>query len=175
MITIIRNDKDARFAHDVYGIKIKEEKPIYKIIGTLNNEGICLFESPNFCEIAETFDYIINAIMDGKPFVTIRPPIANKCMTKEEFDSGEVYDFVTYKPKTNDRMINKDIYGRPLDVPPEPMSYPSSTNDWSVGDNKDYYAYQNALEHKMGTDDRKGFNNLYSPDVIDNRRKGDIL
>ena len=75
MITVIRNDHKARFAHDIYGVKIKEEKPMYKLIGTTRNEGICLYESPNYGEVAHTFDIITDAIMNGDKSIIIMPPV----------------------------------------------------------------------------------------------------
>jgi len=114
MITIIRNDREARFAHDIYGIKIKEELPNYKIIGTTRNEGICIYESPNYGAVAQTFDIIVEAMCNGDRTILITPPVVEKAMSKEEFfDHCMVHDF---RPINEDNPIrpNEDMYGRPI-------------------------------------------------------------
>lgn len=114
MITIIRNDKDNRFAHDVYGIKIKEELPKYKIIGTTRNEGICIYESVNYASIARIFDQIIEAITNGDKTVLIVPPIETTLMTKEEFfDHCSIHDFRAIDEEHPIRR-DEDLYGRPI-------------------------------------------------------------
>lgn len=115
MITIIRNDKDARFAHDVYGIKIKEELPMYKIIGTTRNEGLCIYESSNYAAVTRIFDIIIEAISNGEKNILIIPPIVDHKLTKEEFiNSSDIYD---YRKIDDDNPIrfNEDIYGRKIE------------------------------------------------------------
>lgn len=113
MIVIIRNDHQCRFAHEIHGVKIKEEKPNYKIIATLENEGLCVYESPNYCEVAKNFDKIVEAIINGDRYVYVRPPIAMEAMTKEEFENSDIHDFCNYK-EDDERPLNCDIYGRPL-------------------------------------------------------------
>jgi len=114
MITVIRNDRDARYAHDVYGIKIKEDLPLYKVIGTTRNEGICLYESPNYAAIAQVFDHIVEAMSNGDKTVLIIPPMPPKLLTKEEyFDQCAVHDFRHFSEEEPIRRT-EDLYGRPL-------------------------------------------------------------
>lgn len=168
MITIIRNDCQARFAHDVYGLKIKEEKPLYKIIGTLNNEGICLYESPNYGEIAITFDIIIDAIMSGAKSVMIHPPKATEKLTKEEYDESDIQDFCTYGNAEKREMppLGTDMYGRPLNPPPEdckPCHHDDIPENWQISPDKDcqdYYSSQYKSEFD-GYRSHKTFNNKY--------------
>lgn len=112
MITVIRNDHKARFAHDVYDIKIKEEKPMFKLIGTTRNEGVCLYESPSYGAVAHTFDKIVDAIMNGEKSIMILPPVhEHKPMSKEEFDCCEIHDLHHFD---EDHPIppGHDMYGR---------------------------------------------------------------
>lgn len=171
MITVIRNDHQARFAHDCYGFKIKEEKPTYKIIGTLNNEGICIYESPNYAEIAITFENILNAIVNGQKYVFIHPPIKDKTMSKEEFDASDIQDFCTFKTYDNeDTDVRKipafgyDMYGRPItgykrdDLP---KGFKPTKNEY-----QDMYDWQHQSEKKGFTNvspDLKNFDNIYDP------------
>ena len=74
MITIIRNDHEMKFCHDVSGIKIKEEKPEYQIIAILHNEGLPIFKSCEYEEVARPFDIIVNAIVSGESYIMIEPP-----------------------------------------------------------------------------------------------------
>lgn len=115
MITVIRNDRDARYAHDVYDIKIKDENPMYKLIGATRNEGVCLYESANYAAVAHVFNVIIEAIMSGEHSVMIMPPHNhNHSLTKEEFDPCDVHDFM----KLDDDhpiKIGHDRYGRKVE------------------------------------------------------------
>lgn len=155
MITIIRNDKFARFAHEVHGIKIKEEKPVYKIVATLENEGLCVFESPNYAEIAATFDIIVEAIMEGKPYVFLAPARAARAMSQEEFDNG-IHDFCRYKE--DERPIDKDLYGRELPkYKPEDIDYRDVLPPREDFD--DFYAWQ---RNQRGTKPNNYMNN-YPP------------
>lgn len=159
MITIIRNDHQCRFAHEIHGIKIKEEKPNYKILATLENEGLCIYESPNYCEIASTFDMIVEAIMNGDRYVFVRPPIADKMMTKEEFDSSDIHDFCKYKEDDPDRPLNLDIYGREI---------PQDNRDFNTFDEDEYYEWQNYEDKKRNTWNNKNLDNRYPPNDFNN-------
>jgi hypothetical protein len=173
MITIIRNDKQARFAHDVYGIKIKEDKPLYKIIGTLNNEGICIYESPNYNEVAVTFDTIIEAILNGEKSIMIHPPLAEEAMTKEEFDSNAIHDFATYGDdlsKPPEAVYGYDFYGRPIqgyerDRNKIPNDFKITTNVPHDNDYQSYYDWQHQPENKK-TWNNKSFDNVYPEQTI---------
>jgi len=113
MITVIRNDCKARFAHDIYGVKIKEELPNYKLIGATRNEGICLYESPNYGAVVKTFDIIVEAIMNGEQSILICPPVVDKKMSKEEFiEKTNVHDFVKDLDKLP--VDGYDMFGRKL-------------------------------------------------------------
>lgn len=163
MIIVIRNDRWARFAHEIHGIKIKEEKPMYKILATLQNEGLCIYESANFAEIARTFDIIIEAIQNGEPYIIIHPPVSDKIITREEFDNGNVYDFFI-EPDKKDRPLDLDIYGRKL---PKEEQIKVDTRD----DNRpsqyseefnDYYNWEKAIQHKDGSWNNMYYNNMPS-------------
>ena len=43
MITVIRNDLEAKYTHDVYDIKIKEELPLYKLYTSFSKIETAIF------------------------------------------------------------------------------------------------------------------------------------
>lgn len=134
MITVIRNDREAKYTHDVYDIKIKEELPLYKLIGTTRNEGICLYESPNYGAVAQTFDIIVNSIMNGEKSILIIPPVVDKGMSKEEFiKESDIHDFIKVD-EDNPIPLDCDIYGRPLNC--------NSVYEQSQPYQQDFYAWE---------------------------------
>lgn len=114
MITVIRNDHHMRYAHDIYDVKIKEEKPMYKLIGTTRNDTTTLFECPNYAVTYRMFEVIINAILNGEKSVVIIPPIEEPPhMAKDDFDCSDVHDFVPYND--DKRPPEYDFYNRKID------------------------------------------------------------
>ena len=93
MITIIRNDPQMKFCHDVVGVKIKPEKPYYQIIAILHNEGLPVFKSVDYEEVERTFDKIVQAIISGASYIVLDPPQNKKRKTKEECQFDGVLDF----------------------------------------------------------------------------------
>jgi hypothetical protein len=135
MITVIRNDTNAKFAHDIYGVKIKEEAPIFKLIGTTRNEGICIFESPNYGVVAQTFDIIVDAIVSGEKSILITPPIVDRGMSKEEFDTCDIHDYIKID-EDHPISINHDMYGRKIEddyqVYEKPQRYEQDFYAWNT-------------------------------------------
>lgn len=165
MITIIRNDRQAKFIHDVYGVKIKDEKPIYKVVGTLNNEGICIFESANYREVATVFELIMDAVINGEKAITINAPVATQSLTKEEYDET-IHDYCGFDSEHKPE-YPCDIYGRPL-----PPNYThSKPGNWFINPDNDcqpYYnnQYQNEVEGfrtKFAENDKYSTNKYVQP------------
>lgn len=159
MITVIRNDVKERYAHDVYDIKIKEELPNYKLMGTTRNEGVCLYESPNYAAVANTFDIIIEAITSGQKTILILPPVSDKIMTKEEFNESisNIHDF---RVIDDDHPIlpNQDMYGRKIDncnSVYETPTFPSA----------EFYAWNENNSNIPDAFNKNGFNNKYLNNV----------
>lgn len=158
MITIIRNDREAMFAHDVYGVKIKEDQKNYKIIGTTRNEGLCVFESCNYAEVARTFNKIIDAISHGEKSVLINPCTVKTMMSKEEFlDRCAVYDT---RRIDEDHPIKRteDLYGRPLTDSCHKVNEPYTRYQ------PDYYGW-NTDERMHGFLDKNSTDNRYLNNV----------
>lgn len=160
MITVIRNDREARFAHDIYGIKINEELPKYKIIGTTRNEGICIYESCNYAAVAHTFDLIVEAISNGEQSILINPPVVDHRLSKEEFfDQCEcaVHDL---RCIDDDHPIKhtEDLYGRPI----TPDNH--TVNEHPERYQPDFYAW-NTEERNFGHLDKNSFDNRYLNNV----------
>lgn len=93
MITIIRNDPQMKFCHDVVGVKIKPEKPYYQIIAILHNEGLPVFKSVDYEEVERTFDKIVQAIISGASYIVLDPPQNRRRKSKEECMCDGVLDF----------------------------------------------------------------------------------
>lgn len=162
MITVIRNDCKARFAHDIYGVKIKEELPNYKLIGTTRNEGICIYESPNYGAVVTTFDIIVEALMSGQKSILINPPVVHKKMTKEEFvQETNVHDFIPIDEK-HPIPNGHDMFGRKL--APEVFGDNRPVNEelppYRPIPEPDFYAW-NSDESTLNPMDKHSFNNKY--------------
>ena len=110
MITIIRNDPQMRFAHDVQGIKLKNEKPMYSIIASIPNEGgLPVFKSTDYKEISIVFDRIVQAITNSESYIVLDPPHSKKVRPAEECEFDGVMDFGDCSEKHCHPPINMDV------------------------------------------------------------------